>query len=203
MGLVHRLNFIIEKAKGKRVLHLGCVGRADVLHKEIESVAKDLTGIDIDRIGIQRLREKGYSVIEHDVEKPFDLEPNFDLIVAGELLEHLGNPLRFLTNLHPLMEQGTELIVTVPNVYVWNKAIYYLIKKQDSQSSEHIVGFTKELLRRLLEHANCRILEFHFGYEAKFTARFRAPQFPILRIFPHLAPYLIAVCKIKKKGDDR
>ena len=84
---------------GKDVLDVGCVdhvaseemNRPLWLHKIIKSVAKSVTGVDFEREEVEKLRAKGYDVIYGDVET-VDMGKTFDVVVAGELIEHLSNP---------------------------------------------------------------------------------------------------------------
>ena len=64
-----RQDFVIERCRGKRVLHIGCVDagvleerfRAGVLmHQQIARVATELWGLDIDAEGIAFLAQKGF-----------------------------------------------------------------------------------------------------------------------------------------------
>src|SRR5579872_4645417 len=96
-----RQDFVIERCKGKRVLHIGCVDaglmeerfQAGVLmHQRLAKVAGDLWGLDIDAEGIAFLEQKGFkNLISGDFGA---LEPakwerlkaqTFDLIVVPEV----------------------------------------------------------------------------------------------------------------------
>lgn len=124
--------FLINYCKGKRVLHLGCVDagvleekweKGILLHQRLAEVTSELWGMDIDREGINFLQSKGVAnLVIADVTHPQELTPllnvPFDIIVAGEIVEHLLNPGAFLEAIKSLMQPAkTELIVTVPNAY--------------------------------------------------------------------------------------
>src|SRR5215213_1617120 len=104
LGLVQRLEFIKSLCKGRKVLHLGCtnwpytldaIDAGTLLHKDLAAVAKDLYGFDFDQEGIDVLSSMGFDkLFRADLEKLDDVELNetFDVIVAGEMIEHLNNP---------------------------------------------------------------------------------------------------------------
>ena len=126
---IGRQSYVIEYAAGKKVLHLGCVDegltqekfqQGLLLHDRIQSVARELWGIDNDGVGLDWMREHGYqNLFLADIEKiaslPEILDEEFDLILLPEVMEHLDNPGRFLQCVLPLLREHTELLITVPN----------------------------------------------------------------------------------------
>ena len=124
-----RSDYVIEYSRGKDVLHLGCVdeGMHELksqagtwLHGRLASVTKSLWGVDIDKEGLNWMKEQGLgNLYLEDIE---DLTANteiikrrFDLILLTEVLEHVDNPGKFLKGTLALFRPGTEMLVTVPN----------------------------------------------------------------------------------------
>src|SRR5207253_10239263 len=64
---------------------------------------------------------------------------SFDVVICGDLIEHLRDPERFLVRVRPLLRPGGRLVLTTPNVANW-------------RSEEH----TSELQSR--GHLVCRLL---------------------------------------------
>ena len=112
----NRLDYIIRYATGKKVIHVGCVDHIPLieekiknnqwLHKRIEEVAQKQVGIDINREGITLVKEKfGYpNVYYEDIasnEPPgnFIQEERWDVMILGEILEHVNDPVHFLQQL--------------------------------------------------------------------------------------------------------
>src|SRR4051812_6283354 len=101
---VQRVDLIKQICSRKRVLHLGCtnypytedaIANEMLLHLDLEQIASDLTGLDADAEGIRILQQHGCSnVVLADLEhlEKCELRGTFDVIVAGEILEHLNNP---------------------------------------------------------------------------------------------------------------
>lgn len=128
--IVDRFEVIEPHIRGKDVLDLGCVDsrkarhnaqerfeyKANLLHKRIAETNKGVIGIDIDPEGAKVLNEQGYKVLIEDVET-MDLGRQFDTIVAGEIIEHLENPGKFLRNMHKHLKPGGVIIVSTPNPF--------------------------------------------------------------------------------------
>lgn len=73
-----------------------------------------LAGIDVLPEEVERMREEGYDVVVADAET-FSFEETFDAIVAGELIEHLANPGRFIENAVSHLSPEGKLVLTSPN----------------------------------------------------------------------------------------
>lgn len=127
-----RHDFIVDRCRGKRVLHLGCVDaglllerfqRGELLHQKLAVVAGELWGIDLDADGIAFLRRAGFdNLIVADVCQFNELEAlrhkGFDVVLAPEVVEHLLNPGLFLEELRAFVGvRRAELIVSVPNAF--------------------------------------------------------------------------------------
>jgi 2-polyprenyl-3-methyl-5-hydroxy-6-metoxy-1,4-benzoquinol methylase len=115
---------------GTAVMDLGCVDsrparhdaaarieyKANLLHKRIAELNKQVLGVDIDPEGARILNSQGYNVIVADVET-MDLRRQFDAIVAGEIIEHLENPGRFLRNMRKHLNDDGVIILSTPNPF--------------------------------------------------------------------------------------
>src|SRR5687767_403290 len=108
MKLVQRVDFIKEHCAGKKVLHLGCANypytqqsldNDMLLHSELAHTAGELHGFDFDQAGLDILSRNGVKNLHQgDLERLEEaaLNDTFDVIVAGEIIEHLYNPGLFL-----------------------------------------------------------------------------------------------------------
>ena len=125
-----RFDIIRQFVEGRSVLDLGVVdsrpmkGSAadrisrspDLLFRRICEVNRNTVGIDIDAEGIEVLRAMGYNVLCADVEI-MNLEQQFDVIIAGELIEHLENPGQFLHNMRRHLSKDGVLFLSTPNPF--------------------------------------------------------------------------------------
>lgn len=126
--LVDRASHLVEAVRGRRAVHVGFVDsgcwdyhdRFDSwLHAHLDSAAAELVGLDLDGAGVQRAQEMGFAAHAVDCSDAeavaaLGLEPA-QVVVAGEVIEHLDDSGSFLEGLHSLVEPGGRLIVTTPN----------------------------------------------------------------------------------------
>jgi SAM-dependent methyltransferase len=112
---------------GKKVLDLGCVEHDERymtrewwLHRHVAAAAADCVGGDIDEAGIEAMLRQGYKAIVLDINDAqgavWDLAP-FDVVVAGELIEHLPAPQALFEFAREALCPGGQLIITTPNPY--------------------------------------------------------------------------------------
>jgi len=125
--IADRIAFIEERCRNRKVLDVGCVAH-DVermsapswLHGRIAAVAGHCVGVDVLDAGVQEMRRRGYDVVLHDLRTglgPIAGEGPFDVIVAGELIEHVeALDMLFTVAAQALGDTG-QLIITTPNPY--------------------------------------------------------------------------------------
>jgi SAM-dependent methyltransferase len=125
---VDRGQVIEDLCRGKKVLDVGCVDHDLLLarrgerwlHQQVVAVARQVVGVDADEVGVSLMLGEGYDVIHADITGDIneveDRGP-FDVIVAGEVIEHLGNPQGLFHSAARLLAPGGTMIVTSPNPY--------------------------------------------------------------------------------------
>lgn len=98
------------KVKGLNILDCGISrgGVSDKLSKEFANCF----GIDINPREI-----KGVKIIQADLNRGIpEFEIKFDVIFAGEIIEHLFDDIKFIRDCYSFLKPGGILIVTVPNL---------------------------------------------------------------------------------------
>lgn len=164
--VVDRRRFLIERATGKRVVHLGCVDdrltverarTGDLLHEELAAVAAEVLGVDISREGleiIEGLIPGPY--LYGDVERldEVDLPDDCDLVIASELIEHLGNPMLFLEGLRDyLARTGATALITTPNALSWRLFSAALVSREEVSHPDHLLLYSPVTLAESLRRA--------------------------------------------------
>lgn len=215
--LVQRLKLIQDISKGKSVLHLGCTNwpytqeaiDADMLlHTRLGETASELYGFDFDQEGIDTLAAAGFpNLYRADLQNlaAVDLEKKFDVIIAGEMIEHLNNPGLFLEGIKRFMHERTQLVLTTINAYSGMRFFVYGLRGQGGSLEpvhpDHVAYYSYSTLKLLLERHGFRIAEFMFydlGDEHRpHNGRLRNLINDVcVRIAPQWADGVIAVCSL-------
>ena len=97
-SLRDRFEVVRPLIRGGSLLDIGCAsryGRPDWLHGLLANEVSDVVGIDINDTTIETLKSEGYNARLGDA-RDFDLHRKFDVVFAGELIEHLDDVRGFL-----------------------------------------------------------------------------------------------------------
>ncbi|MCW2850911.1 MAG: putative glycosyltransferase/methyltransferase [Nocardioides sp.] len=137
-----------------RVLDAGCFdGRfADLVRRQGHHV----TGLD--RIKHDGVADRVDAFIEADLNQPLPagLEADYDVIVAGDILEHVMEPQELLADLRSKLRPGGELLLSVPNFGHWYPRGRTALGKFDYDQRGpldrgHIRFFTRTTIERLID----------------------------------------------------
>jgi SAM-dependent methyltransferase len=151
-----RIDYLCQLVKGKRVLDVGVVdhqlGSAESpewLHGRLCGVASECEGVDVLPEEVAELRRRGFSVsCTNIVERPLPRE--FDVVVCGEVLEHIDATRGFLENCRKMLAQNGQLILTVPNPWYANvimKAAFGNLPFQDN--ADHVAWYDPSTIYEL------------------------------------------------------
>src|SRR5205085_414167 len=89
-------------------------GEEDWLHGAIAKTAGSCLGVDVLSDEVTKLKERGFNVICRDVTAQ-PLEDRFEVMVCGELIEHLGNPGGLFKAAAIMLAPGGRMVLTTPN----------------------------------------------------------------------------------------
>ena len=187
----HKKEWITPYIQGKKVLDLGCVShsleetkREDWLHGILCSSAASVLGVDYLEDEVNALREQGYNVICADVET-LNLGEKFEVIVAGDLLEHLTNIGDFLGAIKRHLLEDGQLIITTPNPIHFLRFVILFVTGKVGANPEHTCWFTGNVLRQLVHRYGFNVLEEAFVDDSYQYHSFRSWLGPFL-IFNYL-----------------
>jgi 2-polyprenyl-3-methyl-5-hydroxy-6-metoxy-1,4-benzoquinol methylase len=125
--IAERIWFLEDRCRGRRVLDIGCVAH-DVarmhssgwLHGRLAAAAATCVGVDVLAEGIEAMARQGYDVVRHDLHDglgPLAERVPFDVIVAGELIEHVEDLAMLFEVATEVLATDGQLIITTPNPY--------------------------------------------------------------------------------------
>jgi SAM-dependent methyltransferase len=147
---------IIKKyVTGKDVLDVGCAGcpynPKKVPFDIIKANAKSYWGLDI-------RKSKDPKILHGDAETT-NLNKKFDVIVAGDIIEHLSNQGLFLENMKKHLRPGGKLIISTPNIR--SRWIF------SPTNPEHVLWHSKQTFLQLFKRHNYQVVEFYYYFGNK------------------------------------
>jgi 2-polyprenyl-3-methyl-5-hydroxy-6-metoxy-1,4-benzoquinol methylase len=156
---------IIEQVtKGAKVLDVGC-GNGRMGEYLIKNNQNKVTGIDISQPAIDQAKKVLSEAYCLDLEKdamPFS-EKSFEIIICGDILEHLFDPLSILKILSKYLKDDGFFLLSIPNVA--NIFIRLSLLKGNFNYQEsgildetHLRFFTLETIKKMLEQAGLKIV---------------------------------------------
>jgi SAM-dependent methyltransferase len=180
--LVDRIEFITNYVTARSVIDLGFVDESRMvskqaigtwLHATVARKAVSAVGIDSDPVGVELARELGYEAHAADCEDRealagLGLEPA-DVVVAGELIEHLDQPGRFLEAVKVLVKPTGTLLITTPNALSMTNFLGSLMQRE-LVNPDHVSWFSWHTLKTLLGR---------HGWTIRDVAYYGFPQVPM------------------------
>jgi len=217
---VAKEDYIVRISSGLTVLHLGCVGFTDLdvedrvkfarrsLHWKLTQCSK-VVGVDRSGSVIEELRNLGifHNVVDGDVERLEELpiDQKFDVIIAGDIIEHLSNPGRMLDGIKRFCTNKTRIVVTTPNAF---GAPNYLRHSAGRfrEGAEHLMSFNEQNLTTLLRRHGYTVTESHTCFQPRSADAHHRLAFKvaksILNMFPRFGGTLLVIARPIIRNND-
>jgi SAM-dependent methyltransferase len=197
-----RNRYLQQKVKGKTVLHVGCsdfpitqqrLTQNTLLHHRLQESAKGLIGIDLSEEGISILQTHGFAnVFIMDAEN-ITLSTKFDVILAGDVLEHLNNPGLFLDKVRSLLNPDGEIVIGVPSALTINNVKAWFLGREQVHG-DHTFYFSPKTLSSLCARYDLLPTELVFTVQPpgpSESAPFLFFRMAFLNCFRSMAPSII------------
>jgi SAM-dependent methyltransferase len=192
-----RLAYLSSLARGRRVLDVGVVDHTlestrSWLHGAVSGVASYCLGVDVVAPEVERLRDRGFNVERMDItagERPDD---TFDVIICGEVVEHLGSPGGLFDAGADLLTADGRLVLTTPSPYaLWR--VFQNVRGRPIDNVDHVTLLTAWGLAELAARSGL-VLDRYCGVAARANgAKARAMQYLVLKRVVPFVPE--AVCE--------
>lgn len=154
---------------GRRVLDLGCRDGA-LTSRYAEGNA--VVGVDADREALAEAAKLGIETRWADLDEPLPFDDaGFDVVVAGELLEHLRDPARVVADVRRVLRPGGTFVGSVPNAYRLKNRLRFLAGGSPEDDPTHLQMFSAAGVRRLLAGFDEPTLHFIAGRLVPVHAR--------------------------------
>lgn len=193
---------IIENivGSGKRVLDIGS-GEGEIAAL-LTQKRNAVVCVDIASHAVRKLRTRGFEAHQLDVDKdifPFKRK-SFDIVVAGEIIEHLFDPVAFLQKCHTLLRASGFVVVTTPNLASLGRRLLLLFGKnpytdpwvEKQGIGGHIRYYVPSTLKQVLSRAGFADISITSDI-VKFDVKGRLYSRTLAQLFPNIGWELIAV----------
>ena len=159
------------------VIHLGACDHQNLikekirrnvwLHKILTENAAHCVGFDVDAESVAYCNSIGWENIYwldmiHEYERVYEIIKHvgkWDYLIAGEIVEHLDNPVEFLEKLHHrYIRYVDKIVITVPNAY----SIHYLdsvLHGIEGINTDHRYWFTPYTICKIAHRAGFSLRE--------------------------------------------
>jgi hypothetical protein len=157
-------------ARDRKVLDLGCIDHSAEtalalgdawLHSRLREVAGELVGVDLLVDDAAVLNKRGYDIRIADVEH-LDLGERFDLVVAGDLIEHLSNPGLFLSSVAAHLDRESAVVLTTPNPFNVEQFAQALFRNQIMANTEHTMWLDPRVMHERGARSPFDIVDFRW-----------------------------------------
>lgn len=151
----------------KKVLDLGC--RDGQISQLIAKNNNVVYGIEIANEMVKKCNKKGIKVFDIDLNSNWQesIEKKFDIVLAGEIIEHIFDTDKFLQNIYKILKSDGFLVLSTPNIASFGRRILLLLGKNPliettsrKYDAGHIRYFTLKALKLLLKENNFKVINF-------------------------------------------
>ncbi len=212
---MYREAVIIRHVRDKDVLDCGGVdhwafemkeSRGDWLHSIVAREARAGIGVDILESHVNRINRDGkYRFVQANVESlPFENE--FDVVLAGEIVEHIYNMGLFLDSAWKALRPRGVLIITTPNKFRLTGMLYGIVLGRERCHPEHTCHYSPQTLSYVVGRHGFTIEEIHLlprRARSRFVQFFRSL---VCMVRPLLAETIVLVARKspgQKKYEDK
>lgn len=148
----------IPEGKG-RVLDIGC--GTGVNAEAIAAKGHSVSGIDISETAVARFRACGFSGTVGDIIHGLPYEDGqFDIAFASEVIEHVSDTAKFLSEARRVLRPGGTLLLSTPNSASWIMRVYALLGRtlSEVQHPGHVRFFSKQSLESAVEASGFNVV---------------------------------------------
>jgi 2-polyprenyl-3-methyl-5-hydroxy-6-metoxy-1,4-benzoquinol methylase len=196
----------MPKASGGRILEIGCALGHTLAAIKNEGLASEVVGVevlDLPRTVAEKQSVDRYIIgnIETD---DLGLEAeSFDVVICGDVLEHLNDPWSTVGTVHQLLKRNGVLIASVPNVREV-RTLYNIVIRGDFAYTDvgildrtHLRFFCKKNILDLLTGAGGQVehISSELNYKSNLRSRLNRLTFGLFQDFL-ATQYFVVVRKL-------
>ncbi len=183
----------------KNVLDIGCYD--GTLLSRLRNKDNNLWGIEANPYLTSRAIKKGVQVknflLTDETRLPFH-NGFFELVIAGEFIEHVYDPVHFLKEVRRVLAPKGKLLISTPNLASLSRRCMLFLginpfiepSLDEPDSVGHIRYYTFKILERLLNQQKFQVIERRSDVlNLSNTGQLRLPLLP--KLLPHFGQSII------------
>lgn len=162
---------VLPLVRGKAVLDVGSIGHSYSARDGYKTwnfavlagQTSRIKGFDVLSADVEGARRDGFDIDVGDAETYVTPEP-YEVVFAGDLIEHLSNPGRFLTCCYQNLVNGGQLVISTPNTYSFAKLARVALRRTNEPpvNPEHTCYYTPRTLEHLVSRHGFRLLTIKY-----------------------------------------
>ena len=194
-------NCISKKSSiGLKILDLGCgSGEIACLYS---NNGFQVICVDFSSVAIELCNQKNLKAFKMDIDLGLDFKDNsFDFVIAGDVIEHVFDPIFVFNEIHRVLKPNGELFATLPyDLNLFNRKTIFtghsyqeFVYKKFGHYKHHTF-FSEYLLKFMLNVSGLNINFLHYLYYNRFKSDYAITQNnKFLKLF---SKAMIVNCKI-------
>ncbi|MFH1722174.1 MAG: class I SAM-dependent methyltransferase [Candidatus Altiarchaeota archaeon] len=188
---------LLEGFDKGQLLEIGCADGSFL--RFLKTKGWEVEGIEIAPELVEKARKVGLSVQSIDAQEKLPFSPeSFDVVLAGEVIEHMVNVDEFLKNCRNVLKPGGRIIISTPNlVSLKNRILMFFGGKPrfaylDCHYSMFVLSDLKDIVAR---HFTIEDVLGNYVIVSTTRSRFFWPFEKIANVLPTLAEHIIVVAR--------
>jgi 2-polyprenyl-3-methyl-5-hydroxy-6-metoxy-1,4-benzoquinol methylase len=183
-------DYLLDECKGKAVLDIGpCEHTEDYINhknwffRKVTKVAERVVGVDINQKLCKYAQELGFDMRHIDACSEEFLGEKFNLILAGDVIEHVSNIGGLLRFIKRHLAIDGKVIITTPNPFSYRHFFNVLKKGTSAPNLEHTCWITPTCMHELAMREGLNLKQITFPIKPSSGRKLVVNIFPKGRKF--------------------
>lgn len=201
-----RLELLEKLVAGKKIIHIGFADHKDLilkkinennwLHKRLMNISNRCAGVDIDKEAVDFVKEYlgitdvyCFDITKDDIPQTIKNE-KWDYLLLGEVLEHVDNPVQFLSLIRErFLGMANSIIITVPNALkILNFEL--ALRGIEAINTDHRYWFTPYTIMKISTRAGYKIESLYLA-----ESFFNQNNYSLVSKIPLLRDDIVLICR--------
>jgi 2-polyprenyl-3-methyl-5-hydroxy-6-metoxy-1,4-benzoquinol methylase len=153
---------LLHDRPASQILDLGC--SSGLLAERVRKLGHHVVGVDVVELPGVRDRVDEFKRLDISVGADQDLGGDYDVVILGDVIQHLTDPLSTLRQAVGLLRPGGLILLSVPNFGHWYPRLrvgtgLFGYDRRGILDDTHLRFFTRRSLLRLVRRAGLDLLE--------------------------------------------